>query len=546
MAKGNDDWVMWAGVILAVGFILYNVTGGTLFSLAVFSNPSATTPVPSEIPMSWNQNLTYYFKSVATGSHTLQYSVKEDHGGPDVAKYNVYFKGSKVVTAGTTTTSYVAKSTVLSVTSVGVQPVTFEFYNDYFRPTVYYQGNNKFLFKTVGGLKNLSRNVGMVNGSFNLETIPLGISANRVEYYLDGVYNTSESVMPYYFLKDNGNATTGFSPLLKTIPSGSHSLEVKAFNGATLLASDFYYFITPTTTYPSPAIVSDVQDRNFYVTNLIVQEPASGVVCASDVSSCGTTRDPANNCQFRTCPSSTADTTLPSLTLNSPAAFSTVNGSVTISATASDNVGVTKVEFLIDGVLKSTDTVSPYSYVWDATNGGSHLCIGNHTHTVTAKVYDAAGNTRSIGNPVYMYNPLYCNNQTSSACSTDAKLCSDGSYVVRVSPSCNFASCPVVNSSNNNGGSCALTCDTGYEFVSPCGCKQVCPIYTYETPDCNGGQVITGGVDSNQCPLPPRCAGDNGSENTFVTSATDFAVKNWIPVGLVLIAFLLIFLRRGK
>jgi hypothetical protein len=59
---------------------------------------------------------------------------------------------------------------------------------------------------------------------------------------------------------------------------------------------------------------------------------------------------------------------------------------VAINATASDNVGVTKVEFYDGATLKATDTSAPYSYAWSivAADAGSH--------TWTAKAYDAANN----------------------------------------------------------------------------------------------------------------------------------------------------------
>jgi len=62
------------------------------------------------------------------------------------------------------------------------------------------------------------------------------------------------------------------------------------------------------------------------------------------------------------------DTTAPTVSIVSPAAGATVKGSTTITATASDNVGVGGVQFLLDGApLGSEDTTSPYSIVWDTT-----------------------------------------------------------------------------------------------------------------------------------------------------------------------------------
>lgn len=62
------------------------------------------------------------------------------------------------------------------------------------------------------------------------------------------------------------------------------------------------------------------------------------------------------------------------------------SGTITLSATASDNVGVSRVDFLVDGVLKGSDTTSPYSVTLDSTT------LANGSHSLVAKAYDAAGN----------------------------------------------------------------------------------------------------------------------------------------------------------
>ena len=65
------------------------------------------------------------------------------------------------------------------------------------------------------------------------------------------------------------------------------------------------------------------------------------------------------------------------------------SGTITFNATASDNVGVTKVEFYVDGALKGTDTPSPYSMTMDSTT------LANGSHALVSKAYDAAGNVGS-------------------------------------------------------------------------------------------------------------------------------------------------------
>jgi beta-glucanase (GH16 family) len=87
--------------------------------------------------------------------------------------------------------------------------------------------------------------------------------------------------------------------------------------------------------------------------------------------------------------SATSDTTPPTVSLTAPAAGSTVSGSsVAVSANASDNVGVSGVQFKLDGAnLGAEDTASPYSASWDSTKAV------NGSHTLTAVARDAAGNT---------------------------------------------------------------------------------------------------------------------------------------------------------
>ena len=87
------------------------------------------------------------------------------------------------------------------------------------------------------------------------------------------------------------------------------------------------------------------------------------------------------------------DTTAPTVSLTAPASGATVSGSVTVSANASDNVGVVGVQFLLDGnALGTEDTTSPYSISWDSTT------VANGSHTLSARARDAAGNTGTAAN----------------------------------------------------------------------------------------------------------------------------------------------------
>jgi hypothetical protein len=76
------------------------------------------------------------------------------------------------------------------------------------------------------------------------------------------------------------------------------------------------------------------------------------------------------------------DTTPPTVS----ASESGTTGNIALSATASDDVGVVRVEFYVDNVLKGTSTAAPYSTTLDSKT------LVNGTHSLVAKAFDAAGN----------------------------------------------------------------------------------------------------------------------------------------------------------
>jgi hypothetical protein len=81
-----------------------------------------------------------------------------------------------------------------------------------------------------------------------------------------------------------------------------------------------------------------------------------------------------------------ADVYPPVAQITAPAPDAVVTGVVTISANASDNVGVTKVQFLANGSVIGEDSTAPYAITRDTTN----LPSGSK-YTVSARAVDAAG-----------------------------------------------------------------------------------------------------------------------------------------------------------
>jgi hypothetical protein len=78
----------------------------------------------------------------------------------------------------------------------------------------------------------------------------------------------------------------------------------------------------------------------------------------------------------------TTDTTAPTVSATSVG----TSGTITFSATANDNVGVSRVEFFVDNALAGSSSTAPYTLAFNSTG------VANGTHSLAAKAYDAAGN----------------------------------------------------------------------------------------------------------------------------------------------------------
>ena len=75
----------------------------------------------------------------------------------------------------------------------------------------------------------------------------------------------------------------------------------------------------------------------------------------------------------------------PTVSLTGPAAGATLTGQVSFSANASSPVGISRVDFLVDGVVVATSTSAPYTATWDSTT------VGDGPVTVTARATDVGG-----------------------------------------------------------------------------------------------------------------------------------------------------------
>ncbi len=234
------------------------------------------------------------------------------------------------------------------------------------------------------------------------------VGVTRIEFYLDGVLKLTETASPYLYSWDTSSL------------SGNHSLLVKAYDAAGNAGQSSNVNVT---------VINDTTAPNLSITTPANGSRLSGTVpvnvSASD--NTGVTRveffengvlKAAMNTLPYTYSWNTAslnngsytltakaydnagnagqsdsvivtvlhDTTAPVVAISSPVAGATISGTVAVSATASDNVAVTKVEFFVNGNLQASSGTAPYSFNWNSA------AAANGAYNLTAKAYDAAGN----------------------------------------------------------------------------------------------------------------------------------------------------------
>jgi len=246
----------------------------------------------------------------------------------------------------------------------------------------------------------------------------------RISFYIDNTYVKDEGAAPWDFQGGDAAlaipwAVTGPSPrqikAVITTSTGSIIEEASSFSVSNLPPADT---TPPTVSITTPtmgsvvsgtvAISATASDNvgiakvQFYRdTTLIAEDTASpysiqwstsglsdGTYFLSAVA-VDTSGNTASSSAVRVTKStSVTDTTPPSVSLAYPANGQTVSGTVNLAATASDNVGVTRVEFYLGSTLLGTDTSSPYNFAWNTAGlSGSK--------TLSAKAFDAAGNSAS-------------------------------------------------------------------------------------------------------------------------------------------------------
>ena len=229
------------------------------------------------------------------------------------------------------------------------------------------------------------------------------VGVTRVDYYVDSTLKGSSTASPYTLTFDSTTAT-----------NGAHSLVAKAYDAAGNVGTSASVPFTLTNDLTAPVVSAKVTGSatsftftatatdNVGVTKVeyYVDGTLKGTATASPYTFAFTSTpladgshslvakayDAAGNVGTSAAAAFTVtnpkDTTAPVVS----AKVAGTSGTLTFTATATDNVGVTRVDYYVDGVLKGSATASPYTFAFIST------ALPNGNHALVAKAYDAAGN----------------------------------------------------------------------------------------------------------------------------------------------------------
>lgn len=125
----------------------------------------------------------------------------------------------------------------------------------------------------------------------------------------------------------------------------------------------------------------------------------------------------------------------PTVEITNPDDQAVVSGTTLVTANATDDVKVTRVEFFIDGFLRLTDVSAPYVFSWDT------LAAGDGQHTIGAKAYDSVGKSATDTITVTVENKAPASIETPSKESPGARR----TTLFRISDEESLESAPIID-----------------------------------------------------------------------------------------------------
>jgi hypothetical protein len=193
----------------------------------------------------------------------------------------------------------------------------------------------------------------------------------------------SSTAAPTVTATSPANGATGVSATVQPTATFSRSMDVATITSSSFVLRDAAgTAVAASVSYDSATLTARLAPGAALAASTAYTATLSTAVKAAD----GTALAAPVSWTFTT--AAAADTAPPTVAVTSPASGATVGGTVTVSASAADDVGVAGVQFRLDGAnLGPEDTSSPYSTAWDTRT------FANGSHTLTAIARDGAGNT---------------------------------------------------------------------------------------------------------------------------------------------------------
>jgi uncharacterized membrane protein YphA (DoxX/SURF4 family) len=238
------------------------------------------------------------------------------------------------------------------------------------------------------------------------------VTVAGVQFKLDGVnLGAEDTAAPYSIVWNSTGATNGTHALTAVARDGAGHTTTSAAVSVTVSNPPVLTITQPTNgstvsgttvnvTYTTSGDMTGVDHVHFQLdANPIVMDltldgvyQLTGVATGAHVLNgflvtAGHTKIPGTDAAPVSFTTTAPDTIPPTVSITAPAASSTLSGTVTITADASDNVGVVGVLFRVGAVdLTPEDTATPFSASFNTT------AFPNGTYLLTAVARDAAGN----------------------------------------------------------------------------------------------------------------------------------------------------------
>lgn len=258
--------------------------------------------------------------------------------------------------------------------------------------------------------------------------------------------------------------------------------------------------------------------------------PNWGGDCSGTATTCSLTLDTDKSVSL-----GWTDVTDPTVSLTSPGGKA--GQQMAVSAVAGDNAGVAKVEFLVDGAVKLTDTSAPYS----GTISTSGYADGS-THTVSARAYDTSGRVSTLsGHSVVVDRSVSLSADTLPAYTNAASLLigfsTDGDVpaanikcaVGAAAPvTCSSPFSPAIPSDGAYIATISVTDDVGNSatVTRSFTVDRTDPTVSFTSGPAEGASVAPGNVTigfnaTDASPLTTECAVDGGSFGACSTGSSE-------------------------